>query len=222
MENAVEALKMAGAAMLFVLAFSIAMFMFNKARTTTDAVLDNLKIGDFFTRVNPLENNETRKVGIETIIPTLYRYHQQDANITIKILDNNDTELQVFDTTIESIAQNDFKASNASDQPYYNELKKKYGDSSKKAYLFGAPWNNQEKNPYYIERINSYIYGTKSVHMKTLDYSNNNLMNYKDKTFSEKYLEYRTSGHVEIDEYGEEIVTVPASTKTIITYKIIN
>ena len=68
MENAVDALKMAGAAMLFVLAFSIAMFMFSKARTTTDAVLDNLKIDNYFSRVDPLKNNVTRKVGIETII----------------------------------------------------------------------------------------------------------------------------------------------------------
>lgn len=61
MENAVDALKMAGAAMLFVLAFSIAMFMFSKARTTTDAVLDNLKLEDYFSRVEPLKGNETRR-----------------------------------------------------------------------------------------------------------------------------------------------------------------
>lgn len=52
MENAVDALKMAGAAMLFVLAFTIAMFMFSKARTTTDAVLDNLKLEDYFQELN--------------------------------------------------------------------------------------------------------------------------------------------------------------------------
>lgn len=221
MENAVEALKMAGAAMLFVLAFSVAMFMFSKARTTTDAVLDNLKIDNYFSRVEPLKNNETRKVGIETIIPTLYRYHQQDANITIRILDSDDSILQIFDTSIEAIAKNNFQASNTEDAEYYAYLKTLYG-IGKKASLFGAPWINQEKNPYYIERINSYIYGIKSEHMKSLDYSTNNLMMYKDKTFSESYIEYRTSGHVQIDEYGEEIVTVPASTKTIITYKLLN
>lgn len=52
MENAVDALKMAGAATLFVLAFTIAMFMFSKARTTTDAVLDNLKLEDYFQELN--------------------------------------------------------------------------------------------------------------------------------------------------------------------------
>ena len=221
MENAVDALKMAGAAMLFVLAFSIAMFMFSKARTTTDAVLDNLKIDNYFSRVDPLKNNVTRKVGIETIIPTLYRYHQQDANITVRILDSDGTILQIFDTNIEAIAKNNFQPSSQEDVQCYAYLEGLYG-KGKKASLFGAPWVNQEKNPYYIERINSYIYGIKSEHMKNLDYSTNNLIKYKDETFLESYIEYRTSGHVQVDEYGEEIVTVPANTKTIITYKLIN
>ena len=221
MENAVDALKMAGAAMLFVLAFSIAMFMFGKARTTTDAVLDNLRIDNYFSRVDPLKNNETRKVGIETIIPTLYRYHQQDANITVRILDTDGSILQIFDTNIEAIAKNNFQPSSQEDAQYYAYLEGLYGEG-KKASLFGAPWVNQEKNPYYIERINSYIYGIKSEHMKKLDYSTNNLERYKYNTFKESYIEYRTSGHVQVDEYGEEIVTVPASTKTIITYKLTN
>ena len=38
--------------------------------------------------------------------------------------------------------------------------------------------------------------------------------------FEESYLEYNISGTVEKDEYGEEIVTRPPSTKTIITYKL--
>ena len=58
--------------------------------------------------------------------------------------------------------------------------------------------------------------------MKNLDYSTNNLVRYKYNTFIESYIEYRTSGHVQVDKYGEEIVTVPASTKTIITYKLTN
>ncbi len=223
MENAVDALKMAGAAMLFVLAFSIAMFMFSKARTTTDVVLDNLKLEDYFSRVEPLKGNETRKVGIESIIPTLYRYCQSDDNIMIRIIDENGEDLQIFDKNIESIAHNQFEASNPEDQTYYNRLKALYGDSNKKAYLFGAPWDNKNLNPYYIERINSYIYGIESEHMPSLStkYQSNNLIKYQDREFIESYLEYRTSGHVQTDEYGEEITLVPASTKIIITYTLI-
>ena len=223
MENAVDALKMAGAAMLFVLAFTIAMFMFSKARTTTDAVLDNLKLEDYFSRVEPLKGNETRKVGIESIIPTIYIYCQSDDNIMIRIIDENGEDLQIFDKNIESIAHNEFEASNPEDQTYYDRLKTLYGDSNKKAYLFGAPWDNKDLNPYYIERINSYIYGIESEHMPSLStrYQSNNLIKYKDREFIESYLEYRTSGHVQTDKYGEEITLVPASTKIIITYTLI-
>ena len=223
MENAVDALKMAGAAMLFVLAFTIAMFMFSKARTTTDAVLDNLKLEDYFSRVEPLKGHETRKGGIESIIPTLYRYCQSDDNIMIRIIDENGEDLQIFDKNIESIAHNEFEASNPEDQTYYDRLKTLYGDPNKKAYLFGAPWDNKDLNPYYIERINSYIYGIESEHMPSLStrYQSNNLIKYKDREFIESYLEYRTSGHGQTDKYGEEITLVPASTKIIITYTLI-
>lgn len=224
MENAVDALKMAGAAMLFVLAFTIAMFMFSKARTTTDAVLDNLKLEDYFSRVEPLKGNETRKVGIESIIPTLYRYCQGDDNIMIRIIDDDGSDLQIFDRNIEAIAQSNFKATNPDDQPYYDRLKKLYGDSDRDAYLCGAPWNNGELNPYYIERINSYIYGIKSEHMPSLSKIYNkehNLIKYQNREFIESYLEYRTSGQVQTDKYGEEITIVPASTKIIITYTLI-
>ncbi len=51
---------------------------------------------------------------------------------------------------------------------------------------------------------------------------NNTLIKYKDKTFIESYVEYNTNGHVEKDEYGDEVVTIPASTKVIITYTLQN
>ena len=61
-------------------------------------------------------------------------------------------------------------------------------------------------------------------HFPKVDYTNKEyLMKYADASkykFEETYLEYRTDGVVFTDEYGEEIVTRPASTKIVITYKI--
>lgn len=223
MENAVDALKMAGAAMLFIIAFTIAMMMFSKARQTTDAVLDNLRIKEFFPKVESLSTNTTREVGIETIIPTLYRYAQSDDNIRIKILARDGTELQVFDQEIESIVR---RGSPSNDYERY--IADQYNNQTKPAYMFQAPWQGQVSQ-YRLERINAYINGTKAKHMPSVDYSsssitpsarNNNLMAHKDEMFEESYIEYRTSGQVYTDEFGEEIVTIPASTKIIITYKI--
>ena len=230
MENVADALKMAGAAMLFVLAFSITMFMFNKAKTSTEAVLDNLKLSSFFNRVDPLNNNETRKVGIESIIPTLYRYFQSDENPTIMIRNKDKEVLQIFDTEIESIANIGFDPPSENLRGYYQDLATKYGDQTKNAYLYGAPWVNQNSRQYYFERINAYVFGSPCKHIPSLNngeqsiYStkNNTLINHKDKTFIESYVEYNTNGHVEKDEYGDEVVTIPANTKVIITYTLLN
>ena len=215
MENIADALKMAGAALLFIIAFSVAMVMFSKARSTTDAVLDNLQIDDFFPQVEALSTNVTREVGVETIIPTLYRYAQSDAAIRIRILDENGTEMQVFDQQIES----DLRSGTPGDA-YYESLQEKYNDSTKDAYMFGVPWINNTQ--YRLERINAYINGTECKHMEYVTYANKEyLMKYSNRKFEESYVEYRTGGHIEEDNFGEEIVITPASTKIIITYKLI-
>lgn len=241
MENAADALKMAGAAALFVIAFTVAMTMFTRARQTTDAVLDNLRIDEFYSKVEPLDNNITREVGLETVIPTLYRYAQSDANIRIRILTVDGTEHQVFDQNLDkevsdaaSITENA-----ANDTPYYRELRRKYNQEGKLAYLFQAPWRDQSDNndTYKVERINAYIYGTEMQHMKEVSYNgsaknqNTGLIKLvqnaktsnpgKKVLFQESYIEYNISGTVEKDEFDEEIVTRPPTTKIIITYKLI-
>lgn len=222
MENIADALKMAGAALIFIIAFSVAMVMFSKARTTTDAVLDNLQIDDFFPKAEPLDANVTRVVGIETIIPTLYRYAQFDENIRIIILDEDGKELQVFDQEIESLVNSGLNTTASStDKDYYKSLQEKYDIREKDAYMYGAPWANQSNSQYRLERINAYIYGTGCKHMPNVYTSlGNNLMSYSNRKFEEKYVEYRTGGKTYTDEFGEEIVVIPASTKIIITYKL--
>ena len=75
MENAVDALKMAGAVLLFVLAISVAIVSFGQARETADTILDykdreTVYIdGNLYYRATGTE----RTVGLETIIPTIYR-----------------------------------------------------------------------------------------------------------------------------------------------------
>ncbi|MBP3463082.1 MAG: hypothetical protein J6K45_01170 [Clostridia bacterium] len=229
MENAVDALKMAGAALLFILAFSVAMYLLARARQTTDAVLDNLKLEEFLPKVEALENNVTREVGIETVIPTLYRYAQSDANIRIRILKKDGTEHQVFDQNLDSDVATavSINPGSSNDNAYYTRLRSEYNNPTKSAYLFEAPWRNQNDSSYRIDRINAYIYGTQMKHLPEVSYVGKGLLDLIESVtpgstaiFEESYLEYNISGTVEKDEYGEEIVTRPPSTKTIITYKL--
>lgn len=219
MENAVDALKMAGAALLFILAFTLSMMLFARAKDTTDAILDNLKLKDFFPKVEALPNSTTRKVGIETIIPTLYRYCQADTSLRVRIVDPSQPEsrqeLQVFDTGIEAIVGREDSS------VYQQYIKSKYNNPILPAYMFEAPWANQNQEAYRLERVNAYINGTEAPHMPELNYETNNLMQYSNRDFYESYLEYRTSGKVFKDNYGEEIVRIPATTKIVITYSLI-
>lgn len=219
MENITDALKMAGAALLFVIAFTVSMILISKTRQTSDNILDNLRLKDFFPQVEALEERTTREVGIETVIPTLYRYCQSDGSLRIRILDTDargNEELQVFDTGIEAIIRRDPDLT----KPYEAVINAKYNTVGRPAYMFEAPWEGQNQETYRLERVNAYINGTVSKHMPSVDYTGKGLINYSDRVFEETYLEYRTSGQVYIDDYGEEIVTIPAKKKIIITYKL--
>ncbi len=222
MENVSDALKMAGAAMLFVIAFSVTMFMVGKARETADAVLTNLQLNKFVSKIEPLDTNVTREVGIETVIPSIYRYCQSDDNIMVRILDEHGNELQVFDQEIEGIIVSGTDSPDPSYPDFYQRIKDNYEITGKPAYMYGAKWANQNRQ-YYLERINAYIYGIDSKLMPNLKYRDNNnyLMKYKDRKFLESYDEIRTDGQIYVDEIlNEEIVLRPANTKVIITYKL--
>ncbi len=92
MENAADAIKMAGAVLLFVLALSIIIPLFSQARQTADMILDirdreTVYInGDLYYKAS---GNE-RKVGWETILPTITRAYLENYKVVFhKNLLNN-------------------------------------------------------------------------------------------------------------------------------------
>lgn len=86
MENAVDALKMAGAVLLFVLAISVAIVSFGQAREAADTILDykdreTVYIdGNLYYKTTWTE----RTVGLETIIPTIYRAYIENYKIVFE------------------------------------------------------------------------------------------------------------------------------------------
>ena len=83
MENAADALKMAGAVLLFVLALSIIIPFFSQTRQTTDMILDardretTYINGNLYYKATGTE----RQVGLETIIPSIYRAYIEEYKI---------------------------------------------------------------------------------------------------------------------------------------------
>lgn len=79
MENVVDALKMAAAAMIFVIALSVAIVTYTKEKQAATAVLN--KSDMVFYNTENIKVTEDRIVGIETIIPTLYSYFKEGYTI---------------------------------------------------------------------------------------------------------------------------------------------
>lgn len=81
MENAVEALKMAGFMLLFIIALSITMITLTQAKTTADSLVknqDRQKSYQYIEVTGDLSKSLSRTVTLADIIPTLYRYAQED------------------------------------------------------------------------------------------------------------------------------------------------
>ena len=75
MENAADALKMAGAVLLFVLALSVIIFSFGQVRETADTILDYKDRETSYIDGNNYytTTGTERQVGLENIIPSIYR-----------------------------------------------------------------------------------------------------------------------------------------------------
>ena len=83
MENATDALKMAGAVLLFVLAISIIILSFGQVRESADTIIDYRDRETSYIEGNYYYegNNNSRIVGLETIIPSIYRAYLENYKI---------------------------------------------------------------------------------------------------------------------------------------------
>ena len=93
MENAADALKIAGSVLLFIIALSVAIVSYGKVRYSADAILEiqdkeNEYIdGNFYYETG---TDLSRTVSLETIIPAIYRVYYENYRIVFKF-ENGDT-----------------------------------------------------------------------------------------------------------------------------------
>ena len=92
MENAVEALKIAFAVMMFVMALSLSIFSLSQANVAVTSIIG---LNDRETEYNYVEpSGNTRIVGVETIVPTMYKAYQE--NFEIYFLDSSGNPLIIY------------------------------------------------------------------------------------------------------------------------------
>lgn len=228
MENLTHALYIAFAAFVFVIAFSVSLYLIGKINFTAKEITSGLsdKYYDSLSLTQLLEDNEERNrsriVGVDTIIPSLYRYKKE--SFAVKILDENGNLLQCFDTTTEGDVRDAKSGSSSIDRNKINALLSLYDDSNKECYMFGAPWTGRNEDAK--ARIDLYVNGSKGYINKVLvDYTSYNLKKYKNRKFKEVFTQYAYEGDTIIDDTNGEITSLTGNkqiaTKIIIVYQLL-
>ena len=101
MENAFEALKMAFAVFVFVIALALAFSLLSQANATAKEIFWGM---DTITYLDHEKyGGEHRSVGMETIIPTIYRYSIEQYAVTI--IDKEGYIIARYDLEGENVAQ---------------------------------------------------------------------------------------------------------------------
>ena len=194
MENVSEALGLAGNILIFLLAVSLAIFSFNQVRATADTIIsykdrETVYIdGDFY--YEPTGN--TRQVGLETIIPAIYRSYEEKYRIVFK--EGND-EIELY--------KNKLTLNKGTDIGMYSD------------FTFG----NKEKQKEGIEAL---LYGRENDKYQIgINETNDGLCKYIKDKYSEGKIViehlgvYATNDTEEIEESNKEEIR-------IITYEITN
>lgn len=102
MENATEALKMAFAVLVFVIALTISFMLITQSRSTADFIFtakDDQEYVENVTSIGQQTGESYRVVSIDTIIPTIYRYAQE--NYGVIIIDGNNI-VAIYDLVVEN------------------------------------------------------------------------------------------------------------------------
>lgn len=89
MENAIDALHMAAAVLIFVVALSISINAFGEVRMTAQTILDSKDKEYSYTYV---EDNGTteRIVGLESIVPSIYKAYKENYKIVFRDDDSSE------------------------------------------------------------------------------------------------------------------------------------
>lgn len=103
MENGVEALKIAASMLIFVLAITITISCFTSATQALNRIFDMQNgdeyvtdaDGNYLNFVNFRFDSGTRKVGVETIIPSIYRAYKE--NYAIYFYNSDKTAMVLYE-----------------------------------------------------------------------------------------------------------------------------
>lgn len=202
MENAADALKMAAAVLIFVLALSIIILFFGQVRETADTIIDyrdretQYIDGNYYYKSIGTE----RQVGLETIVPSIIRAYLENYKIvfeglnepiyTIKL--SNGTEIEKYSLDLETNQNTQYKNVVLAN------------DEQKAEFLCGILYHNFKTNESQFNKKFNIKIGQKSLY---------------EQLKNAKVTEYLG---VYYQEDNESVPNVNKIEKRIITYKVSN
>ena len=180
MEDAVDALKMAFSVFVFILALAIVFAMFSQAREVSDIVISKTD-NTYFTQYSLAdeENTNGRIVGIETIIPTLYRYYKE--KFSIDVITHKEEYQKAYNEKLDE----------ETERIVYGRVKGLY-DKYEYLYPNGVSWLGRP-NVDIQNRVNAYIAGkadrVNGILLAKYGENYKNLKSYKNRRFMETFIQ---------------------------------
>lgn len=172
-ENVSDALKIAAAVLLFVIALSVAVMAFTKARQAASSVMDKLASSQTYYDTdnislggNSYQVTSYRKVGKEIVIPTMYAYYEQGYTVLFYVgkidADGNIIADSVQPLTIYYTEALDTKLQESSmavwDKNTSSNSRAIYGIDTNDEITRQEPWSNNKYNStkFIDALVNSY------------------------------------------------------------------
>ena len=210
MENAVDALKIAFAVFVFVMALSITMYMFTIALETSDTVLQSSDVTEFMDYVEMSDMiDDERIVGLETIIPTLYKYYKENYTVIFRNADGTPLELYETQTNV------DLWITGYTNQYYSN-------DKDVRVCSFDVDEETRRHEPwtgnmnYYKQNLDMFLSGgtffAPSGNEMDYDYSDRHFNGWGDRSFIEQFKNSRF--RESLGEYTYNAVDTETNTDT--------
>ena len=169
MENASDAILMTGAILIFTIALTVAMTVFTQARVTADAVVYTSDATNYYEYIEADGSGiSNREVGLETIIPTLYKYYKE--KYTVVFLNKSGIPIILYEnnTDVRRWTGDVLTASGSLNNTYLNKYYNKYSMGSYK-YICSfdvdeegrrrEPWTGD--NEETKKNLEAFLYGQK-------------------------------------------------------------
>lgn len=174
-----EAITIVFGVLVFIIALSTTMYIFDKLQQTGVTVYSNQIVGskiniadseDYFVGLSNYTGAELEQINTQLkkynnrivtkadIVPMLYRYYRE--SFAIKIYDKNGNLKQVFDKSLEDAAsritglsQSEFRKYDGEDHKYDKQiLLNTFGNKDHELYMFKAPWRVAVSNSGFVAK----------------------------------------------------------------------